>query len=197
MGVKINALFLYLSKSRQGKYLKTAGIRQNRPVPVHEFMKSAKLLNQLVTGSHVQMVGVGQLYLCSDFLQIVGRYGSLYRPHSSHIHENRCLDSSMDGFHLCPFRASVFVKNLILHILFLFLCLCRPLSGRLLFFFLIEKVPHGAGQAYGRISTADNTHHQRKCKLADGRYSHQEENKYHDKCCQGGIDTSRQRLADT
>ena len=67
VGVKVHSLLLNLSKSRQGKHLKAAGVRQDRSVPVHELVQAAKLLNQLVPGPHMKMVGVGQLHLGSDF----------------------------------------------------------------------------------------------------------------------------------
>ena len=35
-------------------------------------MKSAELLDQLVAGTHMQMVGVGQLHLSADLPEIIG-----------------------------------------------------------------------------------------------------------------------------
>ena len=59
MGTEGNTLFLNLAQSRQGKYLKSAGICQNRLVPGHELVKSTHLFDDPITGSDMQMVGVG------------------------------------------------------------------------------------------------------------------------------------------
>ena len=41
------------------KHLKAAAVRENRAIPVHEFMQAARLFDKLVAGAHVQVVGVG------------------------------------------------------------------------------------------------------------------------------------------
>lgn len=47
------ALFLDFAQPRQRKYLKSTGIRQDRFVPGHKFMKAAHLLDDLVSRSYV------------------------------------------------------------------------------------------------------------------------------------------------
>ena len=95
MGLEINALFLDLTKSCQGKHLKAAGISENRSVPDHKFVKSAKFLDQLVSCSYMEMIGIGKLNLSSDILQIHGGYCTLDGSNSSYVHKHRCLDGSM------------------------------------------------------------------------------------------------------
>ena len=68
MRLEVNSFFLNLSHSGKRKYLKTAGICQNRAVPIHKFMQTAKLLDQLISRSYMKMIRIGQLYLCMDFL---------------------------------------------------------------------------------------------------------------------------------
>ena len=59
IGTEGNTLFLNLTQSRQGKDLKSTGICQDRLIPGHELVKSAHLFDDPITGSDMQMVGVG------------------------------------------------------------------------------------------------------------------------------------------
>ena len=59
MRVKIHTLFLDLTQLCQRKHLESAGICKDRPVPVHKFMKTSKLLHHLVTRTHMKMIGIG------------------------------------------------------------------------------------------------------------------------------------------
>ena len=52
VGVEVDALFLDLSESGEGKYLKSAGIGEDRTIPVHKPVETAELLDQLVAGIH-------------------------------------------------------------------------------------------------------------------------------------------------
>ena len=72
MRVKINAFFFNLAQLGQGKHLKSAGIRENRSVPAHEFVKSAKFFDQLIPCAHMEMVGVGQFHLSADLPKVIG-----------------------------------------------------------------------------------------------------------------------------
>lgn len=85
-------------------------------------MQSAILLDQLVAGTHMKVVGIGKFYLSTDLAQVIGRYSAFNSAYSSYIHENRCLDGSMYSFHLGTFRPSIFGYYLIFHILCLFVC---------------------------------------------------------------------------
>ena len=67
MGRERHALLLDLSESGQGKDLKSAGIRQDRAVPRHEFVQAAHVAHNLVTRTQMQMIGIGKFDLGSDF----------------------------------------------------------------------------------------------------------------------------------
>ena len=59
MGMEMHALFLDLPKSCKRKHLKSAGIRQDRFVPVHKLMQSAELFYNLISRSHMKMICIG------------------------------------------------------------------------------------------------------------------------------------------
>ena len=59
MRVEMYAFLFDFSQSCQGKYLESAGIRQNRFVPYHKSMQTAKVFDQFVTRTDMQMVCVG------------------------------------------------------------------------------------------------------------------------------------------
>ena len=67
MRVEIDALLLDLAEPSQGEHLKSAGIRKNRTIPVHEFVEASHLFYNFITRTHMEMVGIGQFYLCADF----------------------------------------------------------------------------------------------------------------------------------
>ena len=69
---KVDTLLLDLAKRRQGEDLEAAGVGEHGTVPGHEFVQTAALLHQLVTGAQMQVVGVGKLHLAADVLQVLG-----------------------------------------------------------------------------------------------------------------------------
>ena len=107
MGIEIDSLFFDLSKLCKGKDLKAAGICEDRPVPVHELMKTAHGFHLVVARTHMQMIRIGKLYLRSDFPQIHGRYCALNRSHRTHIHKYRCLDRPVNRMEFCPLGTSL------------------------------------------------------------------------------------------
>ena len=107
MGLEGDALLFDLPESGQGKYLKTAGIRKNRSVPVCEAVKSAQLMDERISRPHVQVIGIAQHHLRADPPQIVSGYSSLDRGNRSHIHEDRSLNASMYRIQLASPGASV------------------------------------------------------------------------------------------
>ena len=95
MGRERHALLLDLSESGQGKDLKSAGIRQDRAVPRHEFVQAAHIAHDLVSGPQMQMIGVGQLDLRADRFQISSRQRALDRSLRADVHKNRRLNRPM------------------------------------------------------------------------------------------------------
>ena len=59
-------------------------------------MKSAKLLNRLVPGSHVQMIGIAQFHLRADRAKVIRGNRALDRRDRTHIHKHRRLDRPVD-----------------------------------------------------------------------------------------------------
>ena len=59
MGIEVHALFLNLSQFCQRKYLKSAGIRKNGAVPVHKLVQPSQLFNNMVSRTHMKMIGIG------------------------------------------------------------------------------------------------------------------------------------------
>ena len=70
MGMEIYAILLNFPESCQGKHLKSAGICQNRTIPDHKLMQSAHFFDQLVSWTHMQMIGIGQFHLTFDLFEI-------------------------------------------------------------------------------------------------------------------------------
>ena len=95
VGGKIDALLPDFPQTGQREDLKAAGIGQNRPVPGHELMQPSKIVNNLVTGPQMQVVGVGKLHLTADVFQIGRAEGALDGPLSADIHKHRRLDRAV------------------------------------------------------------------------------------------------------
>ena len=92
-----DALLRDLPQARQREHLKAAGIRQDGAVPPHEPVQSTHLPHHVITGAQVQMIGVGQLDLASQLLQIEGIDAPLDGPLCSHVHEHRRLHLAAVG----------------------------------------------------------------------------------------------------
>ena len=107
MGLEGDAFLSDLPEACQGEHLEAAGVREDRPVPVHELVEPAKSLDQLIPCPHMEMVGIGQLHLGADRLQIICGDGALDGGHRPHVHEQRGLDSAVDCCKLRPLGPSV------------------------------------------------------------------------------------------
>ena len=86
-----HALFLDLAEPCEGKDLKAAGVRKDRPLPRHEFVKSTHFFYDLVARAKMQMVCVGQLHLRSDVLQVPRGQRALDGRLRADVHEHRRL----------------------------------------------------------------------------------------------------------
>ena len=54
----------------KAKYLKSAGIRQERTTPAHKFVETAHITHEFVAGPQVEVIGVGQDQVDVEFFQI-------------------------------------------------------------------------------------------------------------------------------
>ena len=90
-----DALLLNLTKLSKGKYLKAAAVGQNRAVPAGECVNAAQLPHQLVSGAHMEVIGITQLYLAVQVSQVVSGNGALDGTAGRHIHKRRRLNHAM------------------------------------------------------------------------------------------------------
>ena len=68
MGLEGNPFLGYIAKLCKGENLKPAAVGKNRLIPIKELVDTAKLINNVLAGANVQMVGVGKLHLTADML---------------------------------------------------------------------------------------------------------------------------------
>ena len=59
VGGKAHALVGDIVERSERKHLKSAAVGENGLVPIHEFMQSARLRDELVAGTHIEVIGVG------------------------------------------------------------------------------------------------------------------------------------------
>ena len=78
-------------------------------------MQSAILLDQLVAGTHMKVVGIGKFYLSTDLAQVIGGNRTFDGGHRTYIHENRSLDRTVYGLYLSPLGTSVRCDQFISH----------------------------------------------------------------------------------
>ena len=82
------------AKFGQTKNLVTAGIGEHRTVPGHEFMQSAQSADQFMAGTKIEVVGIAENNLRTEFFQSF----VAQRLHSSlcaHRHEERSIDRTV------------------------------------------------------------------------------------------------------
>ena len=72
MGGEGDALLRYLTQAGQRKDLKSAAVGEDGAIPVHKPVQSAQLPHHPVSRPQVEVVGVGQLDLTAQRLQVVG-----------------------------------------------------------------------------------------------------------------------------
>ena len=67
------ALLAQLAQVSQAEDLEAAAIGQDRPVPVHEGVQPAELLDQFRAGPQQQVIGIAEDDLCSRLAQLFWR----------------------------------------------------------------------------------------------------------------------------
>ena len=90
MRAKLDAVLFYLIYIRERKDLKTAAVGEDRVMPAHETVQSARLRDDILAGAHVQMIGVAEDYLRAHAFKFRRRHrldGGL----RAHRHEDRRL----------------------------------------------------------------------------------------------------------
>ena len=97
VGGEGDSLLRDLPQSGERKDLEAAGVGEDGTVPVHEFVKSPHLPHHVVAGPQVEVVGVGELDLAADLLEVVGGDRPLDGPLGAHVHKDRGLDHAAVG----------------------------------------------------------------------------------------------------
>ena len=95
MGGEVHALLLDSAQRGQREHLKSAAVGQDRSIPIHELVQAAHLTDNLVARADMQMVGVGQLNLTAQLLQILCGNRALDGALRSDILEHRRLYGTM------------------------------------------------------------------------------------------------------
>ena len=101
-----------LPQPGQGEHLEAAAVGEHGAVPAHEPVQAAHGLHHLVPGAQVEVVGVGQLHLAADLLQIQGGHRPLDGPLGAHIHEHRGLHRAVGAGEHPPPRLSFGLNQL-------------------------------------------------------------------------------------
>ena len=78
-------------------------------------MESAKLLDYLISGPYVKMIGVGKLHLRSDKPEVIRGHPAFNGGHRTHIHKNRSFNHAMHGFHMSRLGSSALPYYFIFH----------------------------------------------------------------------------------
>ncbi len=78
----------------EAEHLKTAAVRKNCAIPVHETMQAASFADEVRARAHPKMVGVGQDQAGTDGFKFFRRH-ALDRSLGAHRHEGRCLQRSV------------------------------------------------------------------------------------------------------
>ena len=126
VGGELHALLGDLAEGGQGEDLESAAVGQNRLGPVHELVQAPHVVDELVAGADVEVVGVGQLYLTVNVIQeLHGGYTALDGGAGAHVHENGGLDVTVNGVEHASAGASVGCENRKHRFLFLGLSQCN------------------------------------------------------------------------
>ena len=84
-----------LPPAGQGEHLKAAAVGEDGAIPAHELMKSSHLPHHIVAGAQVQVIGVGELDLAADLLQVQGGHRPLDGGQGAHVHKDRGLGGAV------------------------------------------------------------------------------------------------------
>ena len=113
MGLKRNALFLYLTQIPKAKHLKAARISQNRLIPLHKRMQATMCLNHFQPWPQPQMKGIAQHNMCTNRLDIPWQH-AFDRAIGAHRHEDGGLHHAMVQGQLAAACVAVWVGFLAL-----------------------------------------------------------------------------------
>ena len=88
MGGEIHALLLDAAQLGQREHLESTAVGQGGACPSAELLQTAQLVDQSVTGTKVEVVGIGQHDLAVYIPQILRRNAALNGGTGGHVHKN-------------------------------------------------------------------------------------------------------------
>src|SRR5262249_51531533 len=92
--LKLHAFFREFPKGGEAEDLKAAAIGQNSAIPGHELMQTAKLIDQQVGRTQIEMISIAENNPCAEFFQhLLGQ--SLNRTLCTDRHKGRRFDNSV------------------------------------------------------------------------------------------------------
>src|SRR5262249_27991391 len=94
--LKSHPLRRFLSMLREREDLVPAAVGENRSVPTHEIVQTAKMLDHVEPGPNEQVIGVPENDLRLQLAQLT-RTNALHAALRSYRHKRRCVDHAMRG----------------------------------------------------------------------------------------------------
>ena len=113
MGVELDSFLADLAELGEREDLKAAAVGEDRSVPGHEAMQAAHGLDQLISGSDVQVISVGQLDLAADGFEIGRGERALDGALGADIHKDRRLYAAVRRVKDAAPRAAFLFEKLI------------------------------------------------------------------------------------
>ena len=111
MGLEVDPLLFDFPQSCEGKDLKPAAIGEDGAIPVHEFMESPHIVNEVVARSDMEVVGIGQFDLTADLPQFHRIHAAFDCGAGPDVHKHGCLDISVDGMQNASSRSPVLLQQ--------------------------------------------------------------------------------------
>ena len=105
MALEFDAFFVDATKAFEREHLEAAGIGEQRPIPCHELVKAAELLDDVLAGTDVQVVGVREDDLRADGFEIGGRQRADGRLRADRHEDRRRNDAVRQNERPRPRRA--------------------------------------------------------------------------------------------
>ena len=94
MRAEVDAFVGDRAQLRQREDLEATAVREDRLIPVHELMETARRTDDFAARTKVQMVGVAEQNLRTRLLDLL-RGHAFHRRLRTYGHEDRCLDLAM------------------------------------------------------------------------------------------------------
>src|SRR5258705_8225862 len=94
--LELDAVFVDRPELRQREYLESAGVREDRSIPVHELVEPAHLAHDFVAGPEMEVVGVSEDHRRAHLDEVVG-VERLHRRERADGHEGRGLNGPVGG----------------------------------------------------------------------------------------------------